>query len=200
MRRRLFLRGLLGLALACLLLVPPAQGWGKDAFIDETATWLANGRKVHIRCLTEEESREDTLIGFWGASAYVEGWLDGRGYWHPFRYSVFGYGICEPLQALRAGDASAWKVSDIAWALMALTHESGHLRGHRWSEDEALTQAWALRHTRYTAARFGVSGEALVLVMRHVVRWHLKLPQEYRTEACRNPSIDPEGKLVGCDW
>lgn len=194
--------GVLALALACLLflLAEPAYGWKRYGPLDSTASWLANGRKVHVRCLTPEESATDWVI-LSGASAYVEGqekpWNE-QGRWRPKRFTVFAHGICEALVGLRRANASDYTVEDVAWAVLVLVHESGHLRGHRWSDSEALTQRWALRHYVYAAMRLGVPEDAARLLLRYAVTAHRGLPPQYLARGCRKPWVDQSGRLRNC--
>lgn len=190
------------LALLCLLalvFVAPASAYDRDPELDEIATSLANGRRVSVRCLSPEEAEADMSIAL-GAAAYVEGRYDDRGRWHPYPYTVFDYGICEPLSALaRARDLSDETVPDIAWALLVFIHEAGHLRGHRWSASEALTQRWALRHYRAVAiSYFGTTSEVASLLLRYAVYEHREMDLSYRPLGCRWPSVDDAGLLRGC--
>lgn len=192
--------GVFALVLLCLgfLLAAPAYGYARYQVINQTATWLANGRQVHIRCLTVEEAAEDYYIAIVGAAAYVEGYLNQRGEWKPRRYAVFDHGLCEPLLALAAGDTSLYDDEDVAWSVLVLAHESGHLRGHAWSGDEALTERFALRHYRYTAMRLGASADRASDLLRHAVRIHRGMSEAYLAPGCRIPSVNADGLLVGC--
>lgn len=144
-------------------------------------------RDVSVRCQTPAESASDVHI-LLGASAYVPGYLDARGRWHPDDYTVFAHGLCETLDAIIADDATGYSLDDLAWAVLVLTHESGHLRGHRWSADEAKTECWAIRHVGYVAHRLGIVDEAARrLFVAQAVRIHRSLSAEYRLAGCRLP-------------
>lgn len=176
-----------GLAIALvtvlLFLASPAGAWNSSSVVDQTASWLAQ-RKVSVYCLTEAEAEADPIIGVYGATAYVPGWRDEAGDWHPFDYTVVDYGICETLVSL-----SAYSVEDAAWALLVLTHEAGHLRGHRWSADEAKTECWAIRHVGYVAHHFGVlDADRRRAIVRAAVAIHEQLPPVYQMRACKVPN------------
>jgi hypothetical protein len=182
MSRRRFV---VAVALLALWLASSASAYWTSPELDSAASWLAQ-RRVEVRCLTEAESADDFVIAS-GASAYVDGWFDRRGRWHPVNHTVFGYGVCETLIALLAGEADEFTVSDLAWALLVLTHESGHLRGHRWSADEAKTECWAIRHVGYVAARFGLDDSARRLIVAYALEHHRALPDVYHLPGCKLP-------------
>lgn len=186
-RRRGLRRGPIVLAvfLVALAAVPAAFTHTSYREIDSVASWLAM-REVSVICQTEEESQKDVVISIWGASAYVDGWFDHRGNWHPSSTSVFAHGICEVLLEVRSGYIRDWE--DSAWAILVLTHEAGHLRGHRWSRNEAKTECWAIRHFRYAAQRLGVSDPgALSTLVGFAVRVHRGLSPDYRLKGCKLP-------------
>lgn len=164
-----------------------ARAYSVFAELNAVASWLAQ-RDVEVRCLTEDESSTDFVIAVLGAQAYVEGWLDAKADWHPDDATVFKHGHCEALLALVGGDASGYSVRDLALAILILTHESGHLRGHRWSADEAKTECWAIRHFRYVAERLGVSDrDARRLLFAHAVDIHSRLSAAYQQPGCKVP-------------
>lgn len=181
----------------CLLLATPAGGYEKYAPLNGLASWLA-GRSVSVHCLTSDESVSDVGI-IQGATAYVDGWLDDEGEWHPKDHTVFAYGVCESLMALKNRDAAEYSVSELGWALLVLTHESGHLRGYWWSGYEDLTEVWALRHVRYAAWRLGFKEPESTMLLAEAVKHHNTLPEDYRSPECRKPSV-VDGKLIGCKW
>lgn len=182
------------LALAALAAAAPAiagPAWSSSPVVDETTRWLAMRKVVHVRCQTVSESAADFTIAVFGATAYVEGWTDRWGNWHPGRYAVFSHGICETIDALAAGDASGYSLHDLAWAVLVLTHEAGHLRGHRWSADEARTECWAIRHVGYVAHRLGVVDSAArrLLVAAAVDIHENELDESYQLPGCELPPI-----------
>lgn len=179
---------LLAVVVAALALAPTALGYSRHAELDEIASWLAM-RPVEVQCLTEAETEADETIQ-WGASAYVEGYFTDDAVWHPHSSTVFAYGICEDLMALLEGRATDVEFSDLVWSLLVITHESGHLRGARWSGSEARTQCWAMRHLRYVAQRMGITDEvALRMVMHQGLEWHKGLPDNYLLKTCRLPRV-----------
>lgn len=176
------------LSIAASVMASQAVAYSNEPGLNGVASWLAQ-RKVEIRCLTQEESASDYVIGSIGAEAYVEGWRDPKGGWHPKSWAVFKYGHCETLLALMAGNASGYSLYDISFSALILTHEAGHLRGHRWSVDEAKTQCWALRHFRYVIERLGVSDRDVQrLMVAQALEIHWSLSSVYHTPNCKVPT------------
>lgn len=115
-----------------------------------------------------------------GVLGYVKGWRDKHRRWHPGKHAVLRFGLCEAIL-----HPEKWTTEETALAVLVLTHESGHLRGHRWSADEAKTECWAIRHFRYVATRLGLDANKLY---PHALRFHLLLPPEYWLYGCVVPS------------
>lgn len=175
-------RAALAAVAAALLLPAAATGYSTHPSLDEVAGWLAQ-RPAEVRCLTPAETLTDPVISFWGASAYVE-IVDDR----PSQHTVFGHGLCEKLLALHDGSwQGRYSLSGVAWAVLALTHESGHLRGWAWWKSEAKVNCWALRHVRYTAERLGASPDLAWAMRSWAFYWYRKQPPEYRLAGCRVP-------------
>lgn len=149
------------------------------------ASWLAQ-RPVQVHCLTQKETDNDEIIVFWGADAYVLGMKDDKGVWRPFDWTVFRHGLCEILLKLEAGQAADVPTEELAWAILVITHESGHLRGWGWSANEAKTQCWAMRHFRYVAQRFGVVDTAPLVAA--ALELHSRMPLNYQLSSCKLPS------------
>ena len=189
-----------GAVLSCLLVglvttltlgaAAPADAYMRWAQIDAIASWLAM-REVQIECQTQEESDEDLHIAS-GALAYVPGYLDANGRWHPWSYSVFSAGICESIMALNAHDTDI-SDGDIALGFLVLTHESGHLRGWKWAGDESRTECWAIRHVGYVFAQWGVTDPARRYELVSWAVWHhtWDLGPEYHRGHCKLPPHDP---------
>lgn len=159
-------------ALLLFFVAAEAKASWNDPRLDAIASHFA-GRPVHVECLTRLEANIDQVI-MWGAAAYVEGYIDGR-----------GYGLCERLRDMLDGDASRWSAYSLAWAVLALTHETGHLKGHRWSGSEAKTECWAVQHVQAFGRRMGIP--ALGLLQALVNDLHRSLSPEYRLSTCRIP-------------
>jgi len=170
---------------AALVLAASGSPYSSPASVNDVASWLAL-RPVTVRCLTPYETSIDPYIQVWGALAYVHGTYDRKGRWRPFNYTVFEYGICEPLTAIQRGDRVTVRAA--ARSILVLTHEAGHLRGHRWASDEARTQCWAMRHFRYTAQRLGITNpDDLRQLMSHALALHAGLPGQYHIK-CQLPT------------
>jgi len=174
-------------ALTLMLLIVfahDARASWQDARLNAIASWLA-GRPVRVKCLDAQESRSDKVIAL-GASAYVAGRVDRRGRWWPSRVTVFKDGICQRLWNALEGDASRWSARSLAWAVLVLTHESGHLRAAPWSGSEAETECWAVQHVQAVGRRLGI--EALELLQSLVNEQHRMLPGAYQQPGCIVPS------------
>lgn len=195
--RQLAWAGVFALVFTCLafLLAAPSFGYTRYVSLDETASWLAL-RKVEVRCLSAKEALDDFYI-LLGATGYVEGTVDRRNHWHPVSYTVLAPGICEA--ALDHVDELVYTKPDRAWAILAVTHESGHLRGHRWSEDEAKTERWALRHFVAVAVHLGIPEPQARYLLKLAVRQHRKLNPEYHDPRCERPWVDDAGVLRNCN-
>lgn len=187
MLRRLLVVLVAGLVL--FLSATAASAYNSSPWLNDIASDLAD-RQVFVRCLTAEESQADENIYFWGASGYVEGITDpATGRWTPKRYTVFAYGICEALWGIGTGDLRGFTVDDVAWAILVIVHESGHLRGASWSGSEALTQCWAMRNFRRTTALLGITDpEIQTLLLWFALQIHKKMPAEYRIPSCHLPT------------
>ncbi len=169
-----------------LTLAAGATGYQSYRDINQVASWLAQ-REVRVLCLTDKESRKDPRIT-WGAEAYVPGNRDPRGNWSPGSITVFRYGHCENILALQSGNAEVRPVEDIVTSVLILTHESGHLRGHRWSRDEAKVECWAIRHVGAVFARLGVTDPtARQFLVGEAVLIHKQLDPSYQLEGCVLP-------------
>ena len=188
-------------ALIALTLAPSSSAWNKYATLDEVASWLAM-RPVYAQCLNKWESERDFVILIEGAAAYVDGMFEQDGRWHPDDHMVVAYPICTWFNGLARGDADGFSANDVAFSVLVVVHESGHLRG--WnrktlvSDDEASTERWALRHVYAVAKRIGLSDEAAVFVLREAVVFHKRLPEEYHAEDCVKPYVDAAGVLRRC--
>lgn len=197
MRRLL---AVLTVALACLI-APNAGAWNQYASIDEVATWLAM-RPVTAKCLNKWESDRDFVIAVEGAAAYVEGFYDQGGTWLPDDHMVVATPICKQFAALASGDTEGYDFAELAFSVLVVTHESGHLRGWRkktlTSDSESSTERWALRHIYAVSRHIGLSPEAAVLVLRFTVQAHRDLPEQYHAWNCKLPYVDEEGRLQKC--
>lgn len=170
------------------LAVNDARAYSHYTKLDEIATKLAM-RPVEYRCLSYQESLADSMIQFWGAAAYVE-WdftenENGEWKWGPKDYAVASFDSCQPLLQYLQGKVVA--PSRLAWAVLVLTHESGHLRG---MEDEAWTECWAIRHVRYVAQFLGFSYEMALYLEKEALIHDLRLRKknpEYDRKTCQRP-------------
>lgn len=176
------MRACLVLSVVAAVLAAPAVAYYNDHGLDGIASRLA-GKKVQVRCLEQEEF--DPAIAS-GASGYVEGFFGPGGRWYPKTWTVFAHGICEDLLAIAAEDLSGVLFEDAVWAVLVITHEAGHLKGARWSGDEARTHCWALKHMRSALNQLGVR-DRLAHSMYVTVALELteQMPFEYHLPNCK---------------
>lgn len=147
------------------LFASPAVAYYQEPGINGVASKLA-GKKVKVDCVSEEEQANDANFVIYGAEGYVEGYTLG-GRWIPKPVAYFRDVHCNNLMAALRGDLSGLTVHDFAWSLLVVVHESGHLKGARWSGDEARTQCWAMRHSRAALNMLGFREE-----IQWQIVWH----------------------------
>ena len=178
------------LAVAATFAASTASAFRQVPTLDGAASWLAM-RRVSVHCMTVAETANDPIFAFTGALAYVPGYRDRFQRWHPYDFAVFEHGQCEALESLMADDGE-YGPDLIALALLILTHESGHLRGHRWSADEAKTECWAIRHVGYVAHRLGVTDPAYRRLLVSWAVWYhrYELAPIYHQPGCVLPPHD----------
>lgn len=180
------------LALVAIAIVAPAAAHYQAPGLDQIASTLS-GRPVSIRCVPEEEQANDANFAIYGAEAYVEGREDARGRWIPGRVAMFRDLHCTILVRAMARDFDGLLLNDIAWAILALTHESGHLRGARWAGDEAKTQCWAMHHYRAALNLLGLRDQTA----HYLVGWQIRqihkfqLPPQYQLPGCALGTLTP---------
>ena len=175
-------------AVLALVLAAPAVAYYQEPGINGVTSRLA-GKKVVVQCAAPEDQANDANFAVYGVEGYVEGWLDPSGRWHPKPVAYFRDVHCNNLVAGIAGDLSGLTVHDFAWSLLVLVHESGHLRGAKWSGDEAKTQCWAMQHARAALNMLGFREDIqwkLVLVeLLHIHKFELDI--SYQEPGCRLP-------------
>lgn len=195
LRRRGFrvgplVRALAIYALLILVLAAPAVAYYQEPGINGVASRLA-GKKVTVECATPDDQANDANFAIYGVEGYVEGWVDPTGRWHPYPVAYFKDVHCQNLVAALAGDLSGIDIHDLAWSLLVVVHESGHLRGAKWSGDEAKTECWAMQHARAALNMLG---------FRELIQWKLILAQllhihnfeldtAYQEPGCRLPTL-----------
>lgn len=148
-----------------------------------------------IHCLTQLETEKDPVIVY-GAYAYVNYNSMGLG---PEDYTVFMNPACNIIKDLWRGKSYMWTWNDTVFAVLAVTHESGHLRGRSWPmwNDEGQVNMWALKRSWPVALKFGMPEERKEEFQKELlVIWH-RFPHEYRPSQCANPVLD-EDFNIGC--
>lgn len=193
--RRPTLGGLVRASLVCflglLVLASQAVAYYQEPGLNGIASRLAGG-KVKIICHTPKEQEHNIIFSFYGAEAYV-------------KYKVIG-GIkvsepvahfrdvhCKNLIAGMRGDLSGIEFHGFVWSVLAITHESGHMRNGPVSFSEARTQCWAMQHYQSTLNMLGIRDPAFRdEVTRHLLWIHLnELPPAYQLPTCDLPEVPP---------
>lgn len=172
------------LTLVASVLVSQAVAYYETPGLNGIASQLA-GRKVSIHCLTKQEGKKDPVIGGWGASGYVEG-ISLGGDWFPDNYATFAPGICEALRAIAANRAERFSLDQVVWATIVITHEAGHLKGAKWSANEAKTQCWAMKHLASTWNMLGITKDPAMreFLWGWAIAQHRALPAQYLDSPC----------------
>ena len=182
--------GVVKIAVVFAVLASPAVAYYQEQGINGVASRLA-GKKVVVQCATPDDQANDANFAIYKLEGYVEGWLDPTGRWHPKPVAYFKDEHCRNLAAGIAGNLSGITVHDFAWSLLGVVHESGHLRGAKWSGDEAKTQCWAMQHARAAMNMLGFRDEIqwkLVLVeLLHIHKF--ELDTAYQEPGCRLPTL-----------
>lgn len=179
--------------LACLLLPAWAGAYKSYPYLDSVASWLSQ-KPVEVRCFTEREAALDINISFWGAAAYVD--IDPLGRPRPF--TVFAPPLCDQLRDFRAGYMGLNKQS--IWAVLAIVHESGHLRGAAWPfwKSEAEVNTWAIKRAYAVAVlKFGLIDtlEAKFQFNKMVLDIYMHQPWQYRASRCQHPDLLSSGDI-----
>jgi hypothetical protein len=129
-------------------------------------------RQVSIRC----QSRVGELVDVDWDYGSVEFDRDGR----PSDDARLDRPICASLARLARGQSVPSEPG--ALAVEALAHEAFHLSG---IQDEAATQCYGLQAMRFVAARLGVSPALGQEFLRLAVARYPTLPEQYRSDECR---------------
>lgn len=170
----------------------PAVAYYQEPGINGVASRLA-GKKVRVECADAQTEANDFMFAVYGVEGYVEG-AYAWGRWIPKPVAYFRGVHCDNLVAALRGDLSGVFFHDFAWSLLVLVHESGHLKGAKWSGDEAETQCWAMQHARAGLRMLGFREEAQwKLVLYELLLIHkFELASQYQLQSCQLPSL-PEG-------
>lgn len=169
------------------ILATPAVAYYQEPGLNGIASTLA-GRKVEIRCYTKAEQAEIQYFNEYKAQGYVE-WktLGGKKWAVPVAH--FRAGHCKRLQRLAAGNLEGVVWHEMAWSLMVLMHETGHMVGKKWSFSEPRTQCWAMKQYERTLAMFGYTDPDFLRAMWHSLTYiHLyEIPIFYQLQTCKLP-------------
>jgi hypothetical protein len=170
-------RATVAMSVIALAAATPAVSYNQDQGLNGIFSQLA-GRKASVRCLTPKEARHDFYISF-GAAAYVP-FVQLKD--KPIRakgYGVFAPWVCENLIALERGDLSNQNAYDVAFSVLVITHEAGHVRGYF---EEYAAECFALESLDKTLELFGIpSGTfAYDFLKRGALIAHSQLPEQYR--------------------
>jgi len=129
-------------------------------------------REVSIRC----QSRVGELVDVDWDYGSVEFDRDGQ----PGDQARLDRAICAALGRLARGGSVRPEAA--ALAVEALAHEAYHLSG---IQDEAATQCYGLQAMRFVAARLGVTPALGHEYVRLAVARYPALPEQYRSDQCR---------------
>jgi hypothetical protein len=129
-------------------------------------------RDVTVRC----QSVVGELIDVDGEYGRVN--FDGEG--RPGNKAKLDRPICTALSRLLRGKSVGLESGSLA--VEALAHESYHLAG---VQSEAAAQCYALQAMRFVAARLEVSPEVAQAYVETALVRYPTLPEEYRSEECR---------------
>ncbi len=166
------------------ILATPAVAYYQEPGLEGVSSRLA-GRKVTIECLTPREERRDIYISL-GVEAYVT-WKTLKGRRIVGSVARFRGVHCDNLVALMAGDLSGRRFHDVAWSVLVIVHESGHLKGAKWSFDEAKTQCWAMQKLPAALDMLGVPDSFFRDMLIRQIKWihHNELNGNYQLEGCQ---------------
>lgn len=175
------LKAFLAVAAVALACAGAASAFDTYPDLDESASWIAM-RPVTVHCLTKQETEDDINISVWGASAYVNVLDDGT----PADFTVLEYGLCEEMMKLKNGQRVNTKA--LAWALLALTHESYHMRGGIGWMNEGAVNCKAIRHVRYFAMHLGADPSHSYSLLTAALAWYRGQPARYQSPSCALPA------------
>jgi hypothetical protein len=139
------------------------------------------GRKVGVRCPSFLASLVDTR----GEAGRVQ--FDDAG--RPADHTDLSPQTCKALRHLATVDFTCiarhdcgFKQFSAGWAAHTLAHESFHLRG---SQDEGVTECYALQNTAFVAERLGVPRQQAQDLQRWLYeRGYPNEPTEYQSPQC----------------
>lgn len=158
----------------------PKWGTYVDQFhLDKVASWLSH-RPVKVYCLTPAAAANNKIIQS-GAAAYVV--INDWG--EPQNWTIVAPPACHDAELLLE---QPWiGQEDSVWAILVITHESGHMRGGSFPQwdDEGIVNCWAIRRVAAVAQlEFALPPEMAAdfsyeakVIMRHQ-------PRAYRPSGC----------------
>jgi len=171
--------------LAFLVLAPTAGSYYKHNKLNEVASWIAM-RPVEVFCYLDDEDEAPWTYGSWG---YVDKPLGKQS------YEALDFRLCEGAQNINDTNILKWQR---ALGVLALTHESYHLRRWGGAGDEAKVECKAIRHWRYTAQKFGATNEIIEDLWPLALALHYKLTNYVDYDKNFNqirPYYDPNCKV-----
>jgi hypothetical protein len=177
MARRLVLLGLLA-----LVLPQSAFAYERDAPLEAFASRFAM-RPAEVRCPSRPEWAEFTLTQMgvddpeivYGVTHLFEDWV------------MLRQDLCA---AARGVTDESIHPSVRALAVLALVHESYHVRRWGWRRDEGQVECRAIQHFIVAARLLGASLELAQRLYWHAVVWHYGIAQPgsaYYRPGCRVP-------------
>jgi hypothetical protein len=172
-------RAVAAVAAVAGLAVPQATAYDTPPELSRVATVFAL-REVEIRCPSETEwSRDVETIGVW-SYAHIRG-----------GYAVLKRGLCDGALAVADARFPAWQR---AAGVLALVHESFHLRPWRHRRNEGKVSCQAINNFEVGARLLGAPPEQVNELLPYALALHwrtIRLFPLYHDRACRLPIWRP---------
>jgi hypothetical protein len=173
------LRVIAAIALLFALRVPVAAAYDTPAELSRVATTLAL-REVEVRCPSEAEwGRDPETIGVW-SYAHIRG-----------GYAVLKRPLCDGALGAADDGLPAWQR---AAGVLALVHESFHLRPWRHRRNEGKVSCQAINNFGVGARLLGASPEQVNELLPYALALHwrtIRLFPLYHDRTCRLPMWRP---------
>jgi hypothetical protein len=164
------------LVLAALICAAPAYGYTTSDELSHVSSVFANGRAWPVECIAPQES--DGSLDQW-----VFGFTDMAEHYVALRAD-----LCPLAEHPEDETTSPW---DRAIAVLALVHESYHVRNWSWRWNEARVECQAIRHFKIGVKLLGGSQQNADDLLPYALAWHFLIARPgtpYFLSGCRVPS------------
>jgi hypothetical protein len=170
----------MALASVTLLFAPPARAYSTNPHIAAFVQFFANGVPTEVRCPESAEEWSFDLGGPFDANEVY-----GRTFTH-VAIVEFRWDLCPILDNLVFSTADD---STKALAVLALVHESYHVRRWRWRLNEARVECRAIRHFRVAVQVLGGSRALADRLFPLGLAWHYHITSNpsYYQPSCDVP-------------